>query len=210
MPPAGVRDAVISGLRSRKRPLRSGASPPRSTSVGLSSRAAGRSWLISGLALWANRSSRTSVRWASLSNVGSATKVAASSLSRRAVVRKTRLEDSIRERNWPSRSVNAAKTSPVLLTKRCTTAFCWLRIRSTRSVSWEKGASVPSASETSAPRPPIDLDWDCIHVWKASRVGVSNARKISSSSTVGDTREAARRPPSRIFFAPGVPGVSST
>ena len=69
--------------------LASGASFARSCSVGLSSRAAGRSWVTSGLVLSAKRSSRCSVWRDSRENVGSATNVCSSSLSRGAVAANT-------------------------------------------------------------------------------------------------------------------------
>jgi hypothetical protein len=60
------------------------------------------------------------------------------------------------------------------------------------------------------PRPASDWAWFCIQDWKAARVSGSNARKISSSSTVGDTCEAGSVPPSWIVPLDLSPGVSST
>ncbi len=83
-------------------------------------------------------------------------------------------------------------------------------MRSSVLVSSANGASSPSAALTSAPRPSVATASWSIHERNASRVGASNARKISSSSTVGATCPAGSRPPSGSFGADAEPGVSST
>ena len=178
--------------------------------MGDSSRAAGRSWVTSGFVSLANFVRRASVVLDSCSKVGRARKVCSSSLLRAAVVAKTRLELSMSERSWPSRSLSAAKTSPVSRTTPCT-LVCWaLRIRSRLVVSSANGARLPRASEMSCPRPCEASASCCIQMRNDSRVFASKARKISSSSTVGETAPAGRLPFSGIVPALLEPGVSST
>ena len=57
--------------------------------------------------------------------------------------------------------------------------------------------------------PLIDADSSFTHSWNASRVGLSNALKISSSSTVGSTWVTGRVPPSSRFSSL-LPWASST
>ena len=85
-----AREALISGPRSRNSALRSGASPLSCVSVGLSSRAAGRSSVTTGLAKRAKRSRRFVVVVASCSKVGRTRKKSARSRLRAAVVENTR------------------------------------------------------------------------------------------------------------------------
>ncbi len=158
----------------------------------------------------ANCVRRARVSFDSRWKVGSARKVASSSRLRAAVVAKTRLEFSISERSWPSRSLSASNTAPVSRTTPCT-SVCWaLRIFSSVVVSSANGARLPRASEMSRPRPSDASASCCIQIWNAARVLGSKARKISSSSTVGDTAPAGRRPFSGIVPALLEPGVSST
>ena len=77
-------------------------------------------------------------------------------------------------------------------------------------MSCANGARLPSASLRSWPRPSSDWAWVWIQFWKAARVLGSNARRISSSSTVSATCPVARRPLSGTLRAFGLPGVSST
>jgi hypothetical protein len=56
----------------------------------------------------------------------------------------------------------------------------------------------------------MPLACSCIHVWNASRVGLSNVRRISSSCTVSDTWDSASVPSSCTAGALAEPGVSST
>ena len=60
------------------------------------------------------------------------------------------------------------------------------------------GPRLPSASLMSRPWPLIACACVCIHTWNASRVLGSNERKISSSSTVGETCVVLSLPPSGI------------
>ena len=78
------------------------------------------------------------------------------------------------------------------------------------AVSSANGPRLPSASFRSRPRPEIACACVCIQSWKAARVLGSNARRISSSSTVSDTCDAGSWPPSGIGVAELRPGVSST
>ena len=87
---------------------------------------------------------------------------------------------------------------------------CALRIFSSVVVSSSKGARLPSESEMSRPRPCEASASCCIQMRNDSRVFASKARKISSSSTVGDTAPAGRLPFSATVPALGEPGVSST
>ena len=96
-----VLEASISGPRFRKNVLRSGASLLRSISVGLSSRAAGRSCVTSGSVSFANSASRRTVSRDSSSKVGSAMKASLSCSLRAAVVANTAFELRISERSWP-------------------------------------------------------------------------------------------------------------
>ena len=200
----------MSGLRSRKKALRSGASLSSEIRVGLSSRAHGRSSLITGLALWAKASSLLSVLRLSIWKVGRIVKASASCWFLSAVVWKTVLALVMRPLSWPRRSDSALNTSPVLRTRRCTAPCCVTRIFSRSLVSSANGARLPKASERSCPRPVTPTASDCIHTWKSWRVSSLKARKISSSSTVGETCAGASVPPSRSLRVVLVPGVSST
>jgi hypothetical protein len=146
-----VRDASISGPSAWKNRSRSGESAPRSRSVGLSSRAAGRSCVISGSVVSAKLASRSSVSVDSRSNVGSARNVCLSSSLRAAVAWNTRLAFSISDRSWPSRSLSASNTTPVFETRLLTAPSWRLRMSTIRAVSSANGARLPSASLTSRP-----------------------------------------------------------
>ena len=144
-------DASISGLSSTNSFLRSGASALRSISVGLSSRAAGRSCVTSGSVSSANSASRRTVTRDSSSNVGSATKLSLSCSSRAAVVANTALELRISERSWPWRSVSAPNTTPELEISRLTAPSWRLRMSTSVAVSSANGPRLPSASLMSRP-----------------------------------------------------------
>ena len=135
--------------------------------------------------------------------------VSLSCSSRAAVAWKTRFEFSISERSWPSRSVRASNTTPVLET-RARTAPSWrLRMSTSSAASSANGPRLPSASLTSRPWGPIAVACSCIQTWNASRVSASKVRKISSSWTVSETCDSASVPPSGTGSASALPGVSS-
>ncbi len=204
-------DAVIAGPRFTNSDFSSGERAESCWSVGLSSRAAGRSCVMSGFVCSENAVRRLIVVADSRSNVGRAWKICWRSAFRAAVVAKTRLLLETRPRSCPWRSLRAEKTVPVLRTTPRTVGSWPLRILTRTLVSSTNGRSVPKASLRSRPRPVMATAWVCIQSWKASRVLASKARKISSSSTVDATRPAASRPPSGMaLFAVLCPGLSST
>jgi hypothetical protein len=166
--------------------------------------------VTSGLVSAAKRSSRSSVSRDSRWNVGSATNDSSSARLRRAVVANTVLEFSISPRSWSPRSVSAPKTTPVFAISRRRAASWRCRMSTATLASSANGPRLPSASLMSRPWPLIACACVCIHTWKASRVRGSNARKISSSSTVGEICVVLSRPPSGIGVADRLPGVSST
>ena len=166
--------------------------------------------MTSGFVLWAKVSRRLSVSRLSTSNVGSAVNAAWSAWLRSAVVWNTVLALVISPRSWPRRSDSAPNTTPVFRTSRCT-APCWdTRTLSTRSVSVANGPRLPRVLLMSSPRPRTPWASDCIHTLNELRVRSSKARKISSSSTVGDTLPTGSMPPSFSFGELGEPGESST
>ena len=144
-----------SGLRLGKRALRSGASFERSCSVGDSWRAAGRSWVTSGLVSLENLVRRASV----MRRLALEGRQGAEGLLELAVARRGGREDacwssSISERSWPSRSLRASKTSPVSRTTPCTSVLLGVEdLQQRRGVLARTGARLPSASEMSRPRP---------------------------------------------------------
>jgi hypothetical protein len=181
------RDTRTSGSRSLKNPRRSGASAARSTSVGDSSRAAGRSWSISGSVSRAKRVTRWVVARLSRRKVGSTLNVSASSSSRRAVTSQNRFDSTIRSRSWPWRSVSAANTSPVFRISRRVSPLWRRSTSSTSPVSSANGVSRASESLMAwAFRPTARPCWSS-QTEKRLRVVASNVRRISSSSTVSET-----------------------
>ena len=205
------REAVIAGPRSSSSPRRSGDSSSTPCRVGDSSRAAGRSWETSGSVRSAKSPSRSIVVRASRSKVGRARTASCSSRLRDAVAENRRSPFVIRPASWPSRSDRAVNTSPVLRTRPRSAPDWERRISSSRFVSWAKGARLPSVALRSSPRPAVACAMDCSQVCRSARVRGSSARRISSSSTVGETRPAGSRPPSarKPALRPS-PGVSST
>ncbi len=165
---------------------------------------------MSGLVLRAYRARRVIVSDDSFSNVGRMWKISRSRSSRDAVVENTRSLLRISAVSWPSRSLSASNTVPELRTSWRTAPSWEFRTISRRLASCANGARLPIASERSRPRPLSAWAWVCIHSWNASRVFSSKARKISSSSTVGDTWEAGSVPFSANVPLALLPGVSST
>jgi hypothetical protein len=167
--------------------------------------------VISGSVSRENVARRRTVVVASRLNVGSTRKSSLRSSSRAAVVSKTRSELRIAVCSWPRRSLSASKTTPVLRTTWRTALSCELRTSSSSVVSRANGSRLPSVSEMSRARPSMACDCDCIHTWKRRRVSGSKARKISSSSTVGEIRPVDSAPSSGTKPARrALPGVSST
>ena len=97
----GGRQATLGGVDQRvevaEQRLQVGRERAESCSVGLSSRAAGRSWVTSGFVVRAKRARRLTVSVDSRSNVGSAWKVSSSSL----VARGGRREHAVGVRDQP-------------------------------------------------------------------------------------------------------------
>ena len=99
---------------------------------------------------------------------------------------------------------------PVLRTSFVTSELWSLSTLSSALPLVANAGRFPSASEKSWPRLVIVVASSCCQMWKAWRVPGSNARRISSSSTVGCTWPSANRAPSFKGGARLVPGVSST
>ena len=142
-------------------------------------------------------------------NSGNARQIARSSWSRLAVVSSRWLEVVIQVLSWSPRSVSASNTVPVLLIASCVARSWEFRTFSTSFVLFANPGSTPRKSEKSAPWSSMPFPRSCCQIWKPSRVFLSNARKISSSSTVGATWAVSRRPSSGMSPAESVPGVSS-
>lgn len=145
-----------------------------------------------------------SSRW----KVGSALIASASSVLRRPVVLNTRSEFEISDVSCPCCSVSAASTSAVEPENSLSAADCWSRTVSVFVSSSSNPGRLPISSETSAERPVKAIACCSIQFDSSLRVFGSNVRRISSSSTVGDTWAFASAPPSAIALAPLVPGVS--
>ena len=137
--------------------------------------------------------------------------VSASAWSREAVASNVLLELTTSWRSAPWRSLTAPNTTPVFLIRRRTAMSCSFSVFSSVEPSTAKPSRLPNASLRSWPRPPLAaLDSSATHSWNASRVGLSKALKISSSSTVGSTRLLASLPPSLSIPLLRSPGASST
>ncbi len=143
--------------------------------------------------------------------VGNTRNVSASATSREAVASNVLFAFTISSPSAPWRSLIAPNTTPVFFTRRRTAISCWSSSFSSVAPSTAKPSKFPNASLRSWPRPPlIDAVSSFTHSWNASRVGLSNALKISSSSTVSSTLELVSRPPSSRMSDERLPGASST
>ena len=144
--------------------------------------------LTSGRVSLAKRSSRASVALDSSRKVGKTRKVSASSRSREAVAAKTSLEFWISWPSAPSRSLMAPNTTPVFFTNPRTDDCCSSSTLSRSAPSVANGSRLPKAEFRSEERPPLIASASSlIQVLNAARVSLSNAEKISSSSTVSST-----------------------
>ena len=180
-------ETVITRSTSRKSPRSSGASGSASESVGSRARAAGRRSRTSGRASRETVSTSASVGCSSRSVVGRMRTVSASSAFRRAVAPRSTSSERTSPESWPWRRPSDSKTWPLSEISR-RTARCWLSSTRTRSpASSANGDRLPSAAFTSSPRPANARAVPFRNRWRSSRVGLSSARRISSSSTVGRT-----------------------
>ena len=154
--------------------------------------------------------SRLTVAVDSLRKAGKARIVSARSLSRaavaanRALLLRTKLcrvdGDALRAENtWPP-----SRSSVVV-------AALWrCRTVSTESTFVANGKSWAKAWLNCSPRPVSAIPPCTIQVWNARRVLGSNAEKIWSRSTVGETCAWGSEPPSGNLGPFGLPGESST
>jgi hypothetical protein len=182
-------------------------------SVGDSSRAAGRSWVMSGFASFANAVTRSVVSRLSRRKVGNTRKVSASCASRLAMASHVRFELRISSRSWPFRSVRAANTSPVSRIRPRVAVLCTRSTCRMSSVSSANGVRCASAALISAARPRAASPCWSNQVEKRWRVSGSKVRSTSSSSTVSATWPRGSCPPSgttRSRPGPESPGDSYT
>jgi hypothetical protein len=163
---------------------------------------------MSGRVLREKRSSRARVTFDSSRKVGKTSNVCASASSCDAVASNVLFEFTINCWSAPSRWLIAANVRPVFLTSWRTATFCSSSTFISRAPSTANGARLPKASlRSSLALPPVALANSRIHSWKALRVGLSNAEKISSSCTARCTRELGRNAPSLSVSADLWPGA---
>ena len=206
-----VREAVISGSRSRNSALRSGASADRSFSVGLSSRAAGRSWVTSGSVSLANALRRLSV----VGRLALEGRQRDEGLLQLAVARRGGREDVVGVLDQPAQLVAAlgqraehdagvrdqAPHRPLLAVEDVDRLA---RVLGERAEVAERVVEVaPAALDRLGLRLHPDLEG-------APRLRVEGAEDLVELDGRGDLRRRSGCPPSGTAVACGVPGVSST
>ena len=205
------RDAVIERASCVNSARRSGEMASGAVSVGLSCRAAGRSCVTSGSV------SRRSAPAAGASAPTRARRSAGPGRARAAAGRAARWRRRRCQRCGQAPELPLALRERVVTRGRLDTAprsapDCEFRTSSERGgVLGERREVAQRVVEVARRGPRSRSPASCIQVWNARRVLGSNARKISSSSTVGDDRAVRRaaRPRGSARAEP-CPGVSST